>query len=466
MATISSIGVGSGLPLDTLLEDLLKVESIPLQMIEQRQDAAQSRLSSYGVLKNALDSLYQQAEKIAQPKSLITLDSHSSHDGIKVQANNQAIAGSYQIEVHQTARAQELIGRGMTDFNSALTNTDSTMGIRLHDGSEAQINIAAGTSLEQLVEKINANPTLGVNATVINDGSELPYRLMLRARDTGTEAAIHSLQFSDTQLDEKLGYAADENTQNYTVNAAANAEITVNGISISSAGNEFKNVIRGVDFTLSAHRSYDAPAEINITRDLDSSKKQITELVNRYNQLLDDIDKLTHYDIENQSGSALMGDSTTRRVKTQLMTALQFSLPGGGLGTLGQIGIETDHSTGKLKINDNTLNEALTNDTEGVSRLFADDDGLGKQMIQAITPFLKSNGAHKSFLDVATDSINNEIRGLQKQYQNTQGRIDARMANYQKQFQQLDVLVSQMDQTSMYLSQQLGMLANMNKQNG
>src|SRR5699024_11712267 len=97
---------------------------------------------------------------------------------------------------------------------------------------------------------------------------------------------------------------------------------------------------------------------------------------------------------------------------------------------------------------------------------FAAQDGLGERMTQAIAPFLKGDGAHKGFLDVATDSINNEIRGLQKQYQNTQGRIDARMANYQKQFQQLDVLVSQMDQTSMYLSQQLGTLANLNEQNG
>src|SRR5690625_1499215 len=466
MATISSIGVGSGLPLDTLLEDLLKVESIPLQMIEQRQDAAQSRLSGYGVLKSSLDSLYQQAEKLAQPKSLVTLNARSSHDGIKVQANSQAIAGSYQIEVHETARAQELIGQGMTDLNSALTDSDTTLDIRLHDGSQAQIDITAGTSLEQLVEKINANPALGINATVVNDGSETPYRLMLRAHDTGTDAAIQSMQFSDAQLEDKFGYTPGETTQNYTVNAAKNAAISINGISVSSTANEFKNIIRGVDFTLSPHRTYDAPVEINITRDLDSGKKQITELINRYNQLLGDIDKLTRYDTESQSGSALMGDSMTRRVKTQLMTALQFSLPGGDLRTLGQIGIETDHATGKLKINENALNEALGNDTAGVNSLFAAQDGLGERMTQAIAPFLKGDGPHKSFLAVATDSINSEIRSLQKQYQNAQDRIDARMANYQKQFQQLDVLVSQMDQTSMYLSQQLGMLANMNKQNG
>src|SRR5690625_6151180 len=144
---------------------------------------------------------------------------------------------------------------------------------------------------------------------------------MLRARDTGTEAAVQQVQFDDTALNDLLGFDADAAPQNYSVNAASDAEITVNGITITHPSNEFKDVIRGVDFSLSAHRSYDAPIEINISRDLDSSKKQITDLVDKYNQLLKDIDKLTRYDVERQTTSPLISDSTTRRVKNQLMTA-------------------------------------------------------------------------------------------------------------------------------------------------
>ncbi len=466
MATISSIGVGSGLPLDTLLDDLLKAESIPLQMIEQRQEAAQNRLSGYGVLKNALDGLFQQAEKVAQPKSLVALKARSSHDGLKVQANNQAIEGSYQIEVQQTARAQELISQGHDDLDAPLTDVDTTLNIRLNNGTHTQIEVQAGTSLAQLVERINAEPAAGIDATLVKDGSDSPYQLMLRARDTGTEAAVQQVQFDDIVLNDLLGFDADAAPQNYSVNAASDAEITVNGITITHPSNEFKDVIRGVDFSLSAHRSYDAPIEINISRDLDSSKKQITDLVDKYNQLLKDIDKLTRYDVESQTGSPLMGDSTTRRVKNQLMTALQFSLPDGAIRTLGQIGIETDHATGQLKINEDALSQALEQDTHGVSRLLAGENGLGAQLTQAIDPFLNDSKGQKGFIGIATDSIDNEIRGLQKQYAQTQDRIEARMANYQKQFQQLDLLVSQMDQTSTYLNQQLGMLANMNKQNG
>src|SRR5690625_7627348 len=82
-----------------------------------------------------------------------------------------------------------------------------------------------------------------------------------------------------------------------------------------------------------------------------------------------------------------MGDSTTLRVKNQLMTALQFSLPDGAIRTLGQIGIETDHTTGQLKINEDALSQALEQDTHGVSRLLAGENGLGAQVTQAIDPF-------------------------------------------------------------------------------
>ena len=42
---ISSIGVGSGLPLDQLLSDIRKSENQPLVLIQQRQVISEARLS-------------------------------------------------------------------------------------------------------------------------------------------------------------------------------------------------------------------------------------------------------------------------------------------------------------------------------------------------------------------------------------------------------------------------------------
>lgn len=464
MATISSIGVGSGLPLDTLLNDLRKAENLPLVLIAQRQELAQSRLSSYGLIKNSLDELFTLADKLSKPDALIAMDVHSSHEGLSAHINQHAIAGNYTIEVQQTARAQELVAQGYAELHAPLTDAETTLSVHLKNGEQAEITIQAGTTLNELVAQINANADLGIDATVINDGTDSPYRLMLRRQETGVDAAIQSIQFSDERLNNLFGYDAAQEHSNYTVTPAADAAIVINGIPITSASNKFSNVIRGVDLSLEAHHHYEHPIELKIAHDVDKSKDQIIKLVEQYNELFSTIDDLSRYDIDSNTKRPLAADSTTRRIKGQLTKALQFHLPEGNLHTLNNIGISLDPKTGRLLINEQALTKALQEDLNGVNELISGPNGFAAHLVQEITPILKGQGDHKGFIDVATDSVNKQIRELQKQYDTTQDRIDARMNNYRMQFQQLDLLVNQMNQTSSYLTQQLSMLANMNKQ--
>ena len=51
MATISSLGSGSGLDLNGLLENLMKAEQRPLTVLQRREASFQSRISAYGSLK-------------------------------------------------------------------------------------------------------------------------------------------------------------------------------------------------------------------------------------------------------------------------------------------------------------------------------------------------------------------------------------------------------------------------------
>nr|VUD23720.1 flagellar capping protein [Salmonella sp. NCTC 7297] len=55
MASFSSLGVGSGLPLDTLLTNLTIAEKKRLNPITQQQTDNTARLTAYGTLKSALE---------------------------------------------------------------------------------------------------------------------------------------------------------------------------------------------------------------------------------------------------------------------------------------------------------------------------------------------------------------------------------------------------------------------------
>lgn len=56
MASFTSLGVGSNLPLDTLLNNLTIAEKKRLNPITQQQSDNTARLTAYGTLKSALEN--------------------------------------------------------------------------------------------------------------------------------------------------------------------------------------------------------------------------------------------------------------------------------------------------------------------------------------------------------------------------------------------------------------------------
>ena len=57
MATISNLGVGSGLDLNSLLDQLTTAEQAPLTVLKQQQASYQTRLSAYGQLQSMLAAI-------------------------------------------------------------------------------------------------------------------------------------------------------------------------------------------------------------------------------------------------------------------------------------------------------------------------------------------------------------------------------------------------------------------------
>ena len=122
--------------------------------------------------------------------------------------------------------------------------------------------------------------------------------------------------------------------------------------------------------------------------------------------------------------------------------------------TLSKIGITTDPKTGELKIDDDKLTDALSENLDGVTSLFTGTSGVGTRVDQTAQTFVKFDGSFATTID----GLNKTIADIQKQYDATSDRIDQRMETYRAQFTQLDAMVSQMNSLSSYLTQQLSAL--------
>lgn len=455
---VGSIGVGSGLPLEELLEDLRAAEEAPLALIEDKQTLAGARLSAYGVLKAGVEALQNAAKALGNPETYAAMRAASSFAGIGVSAGTTAIPGTYSVEVQSLASSQMLVAAGQADRTTAI-GTGGVVKFMVGDTEKTLDLEGKGTSLNDIVAAINADPSLGVQATVVNDGQGNPHRLMLTATASGTDGAVTSITVEgNTELEGVLSFNSGSSAMTET--AAKNAELTVNGIPVTSRTNTVTDVIEGVTLTLTELTT--APATITVSRNTATASSAINAFATAYNNLQRNITDLTAYDSENNSSGALTGDSAARTIQSRMREALYTTLPDGTVNSLSQLGITTNTTTGQLTLDNTKIDAALKDNLADVSRLFAGEDGVAKKITAASDTILRSNDG---VLTSASNRMDRTIADLDNQEVSMKERIDATMERYRQQFIALDSMVAQMDSLSSYLTQQLSMLNNNRQQN-
>lgn len=459
---VSSIGVGSGLPLKELLEDLRTSEGQVLNTITNRQKTEQSRVSAYGGIKSAVETLQTATQNLSQPESFGALKASVNGSGIAATVGSTAIAGNYSVKVETLATSQSLVTEGTTSRTSAI-GTGGEITLTLGDGSKKQLDLSSDkTSINEIISAINADESLGVQATVINDGdASNPYRLMLTATGTGTDAAITKIEVTgNNDLGNLLNFD-NQSTDPKTVSeqAATNAKISINGIDISSQTNTIKDVIEGV--TLSLNEADETKTiNLSITRDDSSAAKVVTNFVNAFNALQGTIRSYTSFNSETQQSSVLTGDGMARRVQEQVRGILMVSSPDGDIRSLADLGIEFNHTNGELKLDSVKLTEALKNNLSDTTRFLQGTGSISERMTQITGDLLSVRGPILSAANGASETI----KELGRQYELTTQRIDQRMSIYQRQFSALDGMISQMNSVSSYLTTQLSALENLSSQ--
>ena len=88
---------------------------------------------------------------------------------------------------------------------------------------------------------------------------------------------------------------------------------------------------------------------------------------------------------------------------------------------------------------------------------FCSTAGYGKQ-IDALV-----DDVTKGALKVASDGVTATIKELDTQYDAMQLRVDATVDRYRKQFNQLDVLINNLNNTKNYLTQQFDAMSKQSK---
>jgi len=376
-----------------------------------------------------------------------TVKNTVSGTALTATTTNDTPPGDYQIHVAQRAQASSVATLGVVDSTTNLG--DGTVDFTLANGSTMSVAISAGSSsLQDVRDAINAQNG-PVRASLINDGSGQPYRLVLQAADTGSAASVSSVQFTGT-----LGSSLQLDAA--TQQAGQDASLTINGIAVQSAHNTVEDAIQGVTLNITGV----GDSTLQVTHDNDAITGGVKKFVDAYNGLVKTLGGLTSYDASTQTAGALLGDSTVRSVQSQLRSVLGGEVDNGGaFKVLSDVGV-TLQLDGTLQIDDDKLGSAVNNNLGAVTQFFAGGgttDGMADQLDTMIGNMTSSTG----LIGSATDSLNLSVSQLNDQYTQTQQQIDATMAMYKQQFTQLDAMIAQMNSTSGYLTQQFDMLGKM-----
>ncbi|WP_312241808.1 flagellar filament capping protein FliD [Pantoea sp.] len=460
MTSISTLGVGSGLDLSSILDSLESAEKASLDPISTQQSSYTAKLSAYGTLKSALTS-FQTANTALNSADLFTATTAtSSSSAFSATTSGSTIAGKYTISVSQLAQAQTLTStQTQSDTSTAIASSDSTITIQQANGDDPiTISLtAANSSLSGIRDAIN-NADAGVSASIIKT-DEGKYVLSLTSDDTGEDNSMTVSVSGDSMLQSFMGYDASASGNGMTESVAAqNAELTVNNVAITNSSNTISDALEGITLTLNDVTT--GNQTLTIAKDTSKAETAINNWVDAYNSLQDTFSSLTKYtavdagtDSQDSSNGALLGDSTLRTIQTQLKSMLTNAASTSTYKTLAQIGITSDPSTGQLEVDDDKLESALTSNSAGVKAMIVGDGkttGITTTIASNLTSWLSTTGIIQS----ATDGVSKTLNNLTQQYNDMSDRIDNMVARYKEQFTQLDVLMNSLNSTSDYLTTQ------------
>ena len=448
---ITSAGIGSNLDVNAIVTALVNAKQAgPKAQITRQATQASATLTGLASLQSGLSSLQSALTALTQTGTFSSFNATLADATIGTTSTmSNAQAGSYTLDVTQLATAQK---RSSTAYTQSAAIGSGTLSIGVGANS-FNLSVSATDTLSNIAANINsASGNPGVTATVVNGASGA--QLLLSSSKTGvangfTISAGSASSAGLGTLAGQLGTAGS--------NEAQDAKLSLDGIAITSASNSVSGAIDGVTINLAKVGG----TQLTVSQDNSVATTAVQNFVTAYNSYVGTVGTLSSYDATSGTAGVLLGDSTLTSVQRQISAVLGSRVAGNSIGSLAALGI-TRQADGALALDNNRLATALSSNPGAVRDLFTGPKGYATQLNNALTTFTSRSGV----LATRQQSLNDSLTKLNTQ----QTKLNARMAGYQaqllKQYTALDTMMSQLNNTSSYLTSALAQMQAVYSKNG
>jgi len=446
--TIQFGGLATGLDTNAIIDGLMNIERMPIARFEADKSWMNNRLTALTDFNSTLTELRGAAQALSNTEGLISNQAViNNNDYLSASASEEALPGtSYSVEVVRLASIQKSVSdSGFADKTISLGTGD--LRITVGD-TEHTIEITSGQdTLENIMTAIN-DADIGVTASIINDGSDSPYRLSLTGKDVATSFSINDDPAQPGDLD--LG--------NFSITQpASNAEIIVDTITITGESNTIEDAIPGVTLSLQ-DISPGETTKVTINKDSSELSSTISSFAAAYNKAVAFV--TSQSTINGSDGGILSGDSGLNSIKRHLQNMLTEYTDSGTFKALAELGFKTQKDA-TVNLDTSMLNSAISNDIDSVILLVAgneEQDGIMDQFQSYLESMTSSS---TGMLAGRQQSITSNISRIDDKIIEMEARLEKREETLRKQFTVMESLVSSMNAQSSFLTQQLSMISNL-----
>jgi flagellar hook-associated protein 2 len=366
-------GLISGIDSTSIINALVAADGASTQVIKSQQAIQQAKLDALHSFNTKVLSAQLDLDSLKRQSTFQARKATSSSDSAlsATSASSSAVPGTYTLDVVKVAQAHQLATAGSASATAPIGT--GTVSIQVGSAPATTLDFSAGGSLNDVATAIN-NANLGAIASVVNDGTGTPYRLVLQSTQTGT---------ANTVLVNGTGDFNALFSSMSTLTAPSDAKVRIGGatgITITQASNTFTDVVPGVSLVAKSEQN---GVSITVASDSTDAQAKLTTFVNDLNTAITYFNQNSAYDPTTKQGGVLIAESSLRSQLSSIQRALTSAIPGqSSYNNLSAIGITIDQKDGTFAIDNAKLTAAMNADPNSIMRLFTNTGTSSNSAVQ------------------------------------------------------------------------------------
>jgi flagellar hook-associated protein 2 len=447
MASVNFSGIGSNIDFSLITASIVAAKMQPVNALQIKSSALSGQSGALKQLNGLLANLTAAATALTS-KTLGVDRGSTSSDATIVTASTTAAAapGAISLNITRLATTLTQASESRTSTSAALVTADpatATFELRLGGATTGKPVVIDSTnnSLTGLRDAINAADG-GITATIVDlTGDGTQNQLVLTSTATGAAGRVELVETTAT------GTAAALNLRSLNPPGAGafadlDAQLTLNGLSITRSTNTISDALAGV--TLNLQKTGLATVKVTPAADIANG---LSTFVNAYNSVQSFINAQNVQDGNGKATGVLAGDSTLRLVQGQLRDTLNSlsTTNGGALTKLSDLGV-TRTTADVLTLDTTVLNAKLQSNLSDVKSLLSGSGTDATGLFNSInTSFSNLSDNVTGIVQTAINGYQSSVKNLSKSIAEQTARISVLKDSLTLQFAKVDAAIGQLN---------------------